>query len=148
MVLRGNILFTRLWQVIYLAALLLSLFDRLGVFGWRQQVPLEVVPLNILAVVAAAVAWALFEKRNPFGLLAVRVLSVLRMLATSLNASIVFGFIIAFIPTGSFPWQWLIRLPTPLYLSTCALILGIEVVFFVETGGVWKRPTSNQVSSA
>lgn len=132
-----GILFIRVWQTIYLVALVVSLLDRMNVFGWRQPVGPEVIPFNMFTIVVFVGSWVMLEKRKRFSILVARILSTLRMLATILNASVIFGFIIAFIPTGSFPWVWLIQLPTPVYITMAILIFALELLFFIQVGRVF-----------
>src|SRR5262249_34133829 len=132
----GRALFLRSWLGLYLLMLFLSLSDRLGLFGWRVPESKGVLAVNVLAIVVTAVTWLWFEKQRRFGVLLLRILSSFRILATTAATSIFFAFILAYIPTGAIPWQLIIRLPTPLYLSICVLILVLEIFFFIQLGRV------------
>jgi hypothetical protein len=111
--------------------LLLSFSDRLGLFGWREPESPGVILLNAIAITTFVIGWILTKKGRRLGLLIALLLSGFRIAADAAIASLFFAFIVAYIPTGPFPWHFIIQLSTPLYLTISVVSIALETYFFV-----------------
>lgn len=120
--------FLRIWLGLYLSVLVVSISLRMQsyhVVGW------ETALFSWLTLFASLVGWIFLEKKNTYGVWILLVMSGLRIFVIFLIATVLFGFVIAYIPTGQV-WAKALTLSNDVLWLLCALAFCGEFFFFVK----------------
>ncbi len=127
--------YIRIYKTIYLIIITINLF--LSFTGYVNYGLEYLVPqgINILAIALNIFTFFNLEHRPPRYILIEKVLSVLRIIAILLIASLIFGGVIMqIIPTGIVLWASIIKMNPSIKVLwlICLMLLILEIVYFIK----------------